>query len=316
MSRYKRVLITGFSGFVGRYLLKEISAQKAAVTVTYNKNKVITPESVIAKKLDITDSKQCRQFFSRHHFDEVYHLAGQSLASTSWQNPFETHRVNVEGLHNCLTALSRYSPKARFVYASTAHVYGASFNLAGAVTEKTAALPTNPYAMSKYTGELICSQFTRNSNLHIIIARPFNHFGIGQRSELVFTNWCRQIVNMEKGLQKPVLKVGNIQVKRNFLHVKDVVSAYKLLMKRGKNGEIYDIADTKAQTLESYITCLQKHAKISFKVKVEKSRIRKDDPLRMSSKSKKMRALGWRSRHRPENSLLELLDYLRAAEDK
>jgi GDP-4-dehydro-6-deoxy-D-mannose reductase len=141
-----------------------------------------------------------------------------------------------------------------------------------------------------------------------VIARVFNHFGTGQPTHFVFSDWCRQIVLAELGLKKPVLEVGNLDALRDFLHVEDVVRAYEILISRGRAGGIYNICHGQTRSLTDYVKFLLSKARIPLKVEVRKNRLRRGDPPIMKGESRRLRKLGWKPEFSPFMALEDLLN--------
>ncbi len=140
--------------------------------------------------------------------------------------------------------------------------------------------------------------------MFIVIARSFNHIGAGQKSSFAFSDWCRQIALAEAGKQKNGLEVGNLSVRRDFLHVEDVVRAYALLLEKGESGKIYNICSGRPLTLKKYLEFLLKKSKIYMDVKIRKDRLRNYDPQSITGSAQRIKTLGWK----PERTVFEALE--------
>lgn len=305
----KKILVTGASGFVGRHLCEWLTRQGYEVKgafCSHPPKKKKTPCQMVF--LDLTEPLSVNQLIQTWKPDGVVHLAAQSIPRLSWQKEVQTITVNTGGTIHLLNALRLFSPTARFLYVSTNQVYGASFRQGLAVKESTPLRPENPYAYSKALAEMACQNFYASFGLPVMIARPFNHAGMGQLADLAFSNWCRQIARMEQGLQRRVLSVGNLNVRRDFLHVQDVVRAYTLILRKGKIGEIYNIASEISRPLREYVGSLQRLAKRSFRVRGKKGRFQGQEIREVKGNARKLKALGWRVRSSPFLALEELLN--------
>ena len=113
--------------------------------------------------------------------------------------------------------------------------------------------PDNPYDLSKVTEDLMALQYHRSFGLEVIRARPFNHIGPRQSHRFVAAAFARQIARIEAGLQTPVVKVGNLDARRDFSDVRDVVRAYALLAEKGRPGEAYNIGSGSAVPVQNRI---------------------------------------------------------------
>ena len=194
------------------------------------------------------------------------------------------------------------------LYVSSIHVYGRFLNEGKLIRENSAIWPESPYASSIAIAELACLNFFIRFGLQVVIARAVNHTGAGQDTRFVFSDWCRQIALAEKKKRPGRLEVGNLDVKRDFLHVRDVVKAYRMLLFKGKAGTIYNVASSKPVLLRRYADFLQRCARISFKITPQKNRMRCSEAKTVRIDSSRLRALGWRPRWNTYQALEELLN--------
>lgn len=304
----KKVLVTGASGFCGRYLCRKFDSEGYEVTGTYRpgRHAVDFPWEMIP--LDITSSSEVDQLFRGRRFDSVCHLAAQSVPRLAWQLEAMTFRANVEGTIYLLDAFRKYHPETAFLFTSTNQVYGGLYRDGHAVNENEFCRPENPYASSKAIAELACLNFSKRFSIPVVIARPFNHLGRGQADHFVFSDWCRQITLAEEGRRPPVLHVGNLDACRDFLHVEDVVDAYLLLLEKRKVGEIYNICTGEVKPLKDYVDFLLSLSRVPMTVEMQTARLRRCDPPVMRGNPRKMTALGWRPRRTARQALEELLE--------
>ena len=310
----RRVLVTGATGFCGPHLCRYLVKKGYQVTGTYlHPSKDLSAESRFNLiKLDISNFSQVVSVIQELKPEAVFHLAAMSVPSLSWKREKETFEINVGGTLYLLEALRRFSPRTRFLFASSIQVYGRSFRAGRAVKETDLAWPESPYAVSKLIAEHACLNYFSQFGLPVVIARAFNHLGRGQSLHFVFSDWCRQVALAEKRKRKPVLEVGNLDAYRDFLHVEDVVAAYEVLARRARAGGIYNVCQGRARQLEDYVQFMLRKALVRMKVRVQKKRLRRYDPPVMKGDVSRLRALGWRPRLSPLTALEELLNEWRA----
>ena len=170
----------------------------------------------------------------------------------------------------------------------------------------------NPYAYTKWSGEILSDFYTRVENLNIVIARSFPQTGPGQRTDFVCSDWACQIARIEKGLSEPVIHVGNISVERDFTDVRDAVRAYVGLIEKGKTGEVYNVCSGRSYSLENILKHLLSFTQKEISVRVDSQKLRKVDIQRLAGDNRKIKeAISWEPQIPVEQSLKELLDYWR-----
>jgi GDP-4-dehydro-6-deoxy-D-mannose reductase len=317
MVRTNNILITGGCGFVGQHLL-EYYKKKSYQIYSISRNlpsstlRCNFPE-VIFLKCDLANIKQVEKALDTRTFSFVYHLAAQSIPSIAEIDASETFKSNVLATANLFWVLSKQHSKAKILFSSSNHVYGDTFKRENRVTEGAFPRPTSSYALSKLMAEKICLEYVVKGLLDIRIARSFNHFGPGQNQNLAFSNWISQILDCERDARQKkinVLETGELNVKRDFLYVSDVIKAYELILKKGKCGEIYNVCSSKEISLEKYMYCLLKASVIPashFKIIQKNSRLRKNDFPVISGNNTKLKKLGWNQKYDTLQSIADLL---------
>src|SRR5207302_554158 len=172
----------------------------------------------------------------------VIHLAAHSWVPQSFKEPMETYDVNFVGTFNLLSALQKTGFHGRFLFVSSSDIYGQVSPEALPITEEHPSKPRSPYAVSKVAAEALCSQWSQTeTDIEIVVARPFVHIGPGQSDRFVISNFARQIIEIKRTRREALVEVGDIDVTRDFTDVRDVVRAYELLLARGVPGEVYNI---------------------------------------------------------------------------
>ncbi len=300
----KRVLITGAAGFGGQYLSRALIRKGYQVFGTY----LDLPRGYKAAHPFFQADLRCRstvqKLLRKVRPDFLFHLAAQSSARRSWQFPDETFSVNTGGTLNLLNAVRQESPHTKILFASSVQVYGKIFHEGRRVSEEGAVWPDNPYASSKRTAELSLLDFYTRFGVKSIILRLVNHTWPGQDPHFVFSDWSRQIAAAEKKGRPGKLEVGNLRVVRDFLHVRDVVSAYLTVMAKGKPGEIYNTASGSPVSLQKYAGFLVTRAQVKFQIVPVKARMRGGEPEKTLIRVSKLKALGWK----PQYSVYEAIE--------
>ncbi len=303
----KRILITGIEGFVGNYLAGYLQSLNYEIYGTY----FAIPQKSNYKiyYCDIRNYSEVLSVIDMVRPQVIFHLAAQSSVSQGEKHIKETFAINGLGTLNILEAVREVKIKPRIIYISSCEVYGRSSKK---LTEKTATNPVSFYALTKLCAEKVCLYYARQYNFDIIILRPFSHTGPGQAEHFIFPSVAKKIAEIENGQRKPVIEVGNIKVKRDYLDVSDIIRAYYLAMKKGKTKEIYNITSGKPYTIEECIKFLLSLSQKKIKIKPVKSLIRANDiPLLTGSAQKFMTLTDWKPEISFFTTLADLLNYYR-----
>jgi GDP-4-dehydro-6-deoxy-D-mannose reductase len=312
-----KVLITGATGFAGRHLAKALPPSKYTVIGTCFPLPPRGPEKSVFF-LDLRSERDVYDAVRTVQPQWIIHLAAVSNVRHSWDRRKETMETNVMGTFYLLEAVKKYAPGARFLFVSSADVYGAPASGGGGkdgrpLAEGEPVLAVNPYGLSKLAGELLSGFTGRVEGLDVVIARPFTHTGPGQPPDFVCSDWARQIVRIERGAQESVIKTGNLDVRRDFTDVRDVVQAYILLLQKGERGEAYNICRGEAVPLRRILDLLLSLSSRVIDVQLDPGKLRPADiPDLAGDNGKIRRATGWQPMIPLEQTLRDLLDYWRA----
>lgn len=240
----------------------------------------------------------------------VYHLAAQSSAAQSFVDPGGTLDTNVRGTLNLLEAV-RALPDACWpavLSVGSCEEYGPHPHGDFPLTEEAGLNPVSPYAVSKVAQTLLCRQYVLAWDLPVIMVRSFSHTGPGQDARFAFPAFARQIAAAEAGRQAPEIATGDLSTVRDFLHVKDVVDAYRLLMKEGTPGEVYNVCSGHALTIREGLEIMLGEAACPITVRTDPARLRPADvPIMVGDNSKLKRETGWAPEWDITQTLRELL---------
>ncbi|MCY4294059.1 MAG: GDP-mannose 4,6-dehydratase [Acidimicrobiaceae bacterium] len=290
-----RVLVTGATGFVGPHLVDHLRAEG---------------DEVIVSEAEITNLETLESDFARGSLDVVYHLAAQADVQASFVDPATTLRVNVEGTCNVLEA-ARRAGAGRVLMVSSADVYGRVDPADLPVTETAAMAPVSPYGASKAAAELVCVQAGLGRGLDVIRVRAFNHLGPGQSDRFVAAALASRVADNERNGSEAV-RVGNLQARRDFTDVRDVVRAYRLLAEHGDAGEAFNVCSGASVSVAELAERLVARAAHPMRLLSDGGLMRPADLLEMRGDPAKLRrATGWRPQITLEETLDNLLDHWR-----
>lgn len=307
----KKVLITGIEGFVGYYLTTHL-LKRGYEIFGFHLLPVLQPLSEVRYfQCDILDFNRLKLLLKEIKPEGIFHLAALSSVSYSFAHPEDTILVNFIGTYNLLRAILLSSLSPRIVLISSADVYG-RIKEKKPIKEESPLNPISPYGISKVLAEECGRIFWRAKSLEIVLLRPFNHIGIGQREDFVFSYCAKRITEIEKRIKRNPLVLGNIDVQRDYLDVWDVVNAYERAFRLGKAGEVYNIATGKPMRIRDGVNFLISLAKKPIRIAVRKERKRKYDIPYLSGDPKKFqRGTGWQPERDIKMTLTGLLNYYR-----
>lgn len=296
-----RALITGISGFVGDHLACHL-LQKGWQVSGYD----IRPPRVECEfhSGDLADTRAMEAAARESAPDVVFHLAG-ILKSDSHEELYKAHVFGTISLMDAILA-SGLSPIV--IVASSSAVYGSS-NGRKPITEKTELKPQTHYALSKAAQELVALRYFHAHELRVTGVRTFNLLGPGLSPEMACSAFARQIALAEKSGKPSVISTGNLEAKRDFVDVRDVVRAYELIARKGKPGEIYNVCAERAVSIGECLSILLKQAEVRVEAVVDPAKIQKNDvPIQIGSAEKLKDATKWSPRIGLKKSLSDLLN--------
>lgn len=306
-----KALVTGIEGFVGSYLAEELSKKGFEVYGTYLDPVKKEVKCIKNFYLDVTDKEEAVKVISKIKPDQIFHLAGFSSVALSWKNPELCHKVNVEGTENLLDAVLTAGISPKILVISSAEVYGKPQKIP--ITEEHPLNPDNPYAKSRLEQEKVVLNYVKNKGIKAIISRSFNHTGPGQLPTFVCSDFAYQIAKIEKGLQEPVIRTGDLSVKRDFSDVRDIVRAYVLALEKCRVGEIYNICSGKAYSIKEILdTLILLSGRKDIKVMQDSGKVRPSDVDIMLGDNSKFKAeTVWKPQIKFDETLKGILEWWR-----
>ena len=294
--------VTGASGFVGKHLMPALAA-------------AFPDAALVTPSLDIQDPTQVEHAVRTASPDVCVHLAAVSAIAAARQDPDHAWRVNFRGTMNLAWALSWHAPSCQMLFASSADAYGASFKVDRPLDETAPLAPMNVYGHTKAAADFALGGMVAQG-LRVVRLRAFNHTGPGQSADFVVPAFARQIARIAAGLQPPILEVGNLETRRDFLDVRDVCAAYiACIAKRDRlaPGTILNVASGHARRVGDILTDLAALAGVNPDIQVDPSRVRATDIRLASGDPAQAHAqLGWTPVIPWAQTLRDVLDDWRA----
>jgi len=314
-----RVLITGITGFAGShladYILEKHPETKVFGLIRWRsrmENILHIQSRIQFIEADLKDMASLRKCLEEVKPDRIFHLAAQSFVPTSWKCPAETFAINALGQINLFESVLGLGISPRIHIAGSSEEYGLVNSDEIPMKETNPLRPLSPYAVSKVAQDLLGWQYFKSYGLKVIRTRGFNHTGPRRGEVFICSNFAKQIVEIEKKKKKPVILVGNLEARRDFTDVRDMVRAYWLSLEKGIEGDVYNIGTGKTYSMKEVLEMLLAISNIDVKIEVDSQRLRPSDvPVLLSDSSKFRKLTGWEPEIPFRQSLEDLLDYWR-----
>lgn len=310
-------LITGITGFVGSHLAEYLLEEGLEVYGTVRHKSSRENIEHIESKLklieaDIRDARRLERVIKDSKPDYIFHLASVSSVFKSWRTPIEVMKTNIIGTVHLFEAIRQSEIEPKVQVAGSSEEYGMVYPEELPVKETNALRPLSPYAVSKVAQDRLSYQYYQSYGLKVVVTRAFNTTGPGRPAMYVTSSFAKQIAEIEKG-KKPIIYVGNLDIRRDFSDVRDIVRAYWLALQKCEPGEVYNICSEKARTIQEVMDLLLSLTSKSIKIQQNPSRMRPADIQVMQGDCTKFRnQTGWKPEIAFEKTMTDLLDYWRA----
>ena len=305
-------LVTGATGFAGSHLIEHLLEHEPYVHGWGNPEGRRIPASANGRvtwtAVDVADADAVARALADAQPSAVYHCAGIADVERARADVSHALRVNVMGTHAVLDGLTRARlHDVPVLVTCSALVYKPS---AEALSEQSPLAHSTPYGVTKLAQEMRAAAHPDR----VLIVRPFNHAGPRQSAAFAMSSFARQIAQAEAGSRPPVLRVGNLDSRRDITDVRDTVRAYRLLVERGQTGEPYNVCRGTAYRVGDLLERLVGMSKLSIEVEVDPQRLRpSDNPIVLGDPGRLRSATGWSPQFTIDRTLSDLLDYWREA---
>jgi len=284
-----------------------LSQKQTVVAVTRHQNEFLSglKAGIEIVRGDLLDNSLIAGILERHKPEIIFHLAAQSLPQTAWQEPGETFRANLIGSMKLFEAAAQRSEKPLVIAASSSSVYAPNDK---PLAENSPLQPDSIYAASKLAMEQLAGVYRAAGKLDIICVRPFFLIGARKQGD-VSSDFARQIARIEQG-GADELQAGNLNAVRDFLDVRDGVSALWQIALTGRES-VYNICSGKGYSIAELLGIFKMHARSPIRETNDPEKMRNiDNPVKIGDPTR-LAALGWKPKFGLDDSVKEILDYWR-----
>jgi GDP-4-dehydro-6-deoxy-D-mannose reductase len=312
MTPGKLALVTGAEGFIGSHLVKFLLAKRWKVVGTYQLhsfNVVSTTANCIFEQYDLRDGQRITRLLNEYQPTHIFHLGAQSLPTLSWKDPVETFESNIMGSLYLFEAVRYMKRRPVVVSACSSAEYGNVRNSAMPVKEEQALLPLHPYGISKVCLDLLAREYFLDYGVPTVNLRLFNTTGPGKTGDAP-SDFVRQLARIKKGLQQPLIEVGNLKPQRAFLDVRDTVRGFYLAALKGRRGEAYNLCAPSTISIGNLLRTAIGLSGVKAEIHPAQRLMRPSDEKIIFGSTDKIRIdIGWKSTFTIEQTLQSMLDY-------
>jgi len=302
------ILITGICGFAGYHLYNLLSEKGNKI---YGLDEIMKNEQHYKNariyQCDINDQMEVYNILKECSPDQIYHLAAYVHVGRVDIESAKLFKVNVAGTITLLDGVRKVVPGAKLLISGSAEEYGIVKQEEMPIKESSRLLPRNLYGLSKKFQEEAGLYYQRTYGLNISFTRTFHYCGPYQPLNFVFSDFGSQVAQIERG-DKAIIQVGNLKAERDFTDIRDVVSAYEMIMEKSPSGEVYNVSSGKAVAMEEVLKKMVSYSKRKIVVKIDQDKMRPlDVPIFLGDNSK-IRSLGWMQQLGLDDSIKDILN--------
>jgi GDP-4-dehydro-6-deoxy-D-mannose reductase len=308
----KTALVTGAEGFIGSNMVKFLYGKCWNVIGSYLEDRSASfPKlpNVHFAQCDLRNGQRVTQILMQYQPTHIFHLGAQSLPTVSWADPVGTFESNIMGSLHLFEAVRHLKKHPVVVSACSSAEYGNVPASAIPVREEHPLRPLHPYGISKVCLDLLAREYFLDYKIPAVNVRLFNTTGPGKRNDAP-SDFVRQLVGIEKGLQPPVVEVGNLQPRRAFLDVNDAVRGFYHAAMKGKRGETYNLCATRTFQIREVLDKAIRLSGVKAEIRQVKRLMRPSDERIIFGSTRKIREdTGWKPLNSIDQTLKSMLEY-------
>jgi len=313
----QRYIITGVSGFVGKYFIKYLNAniRQSEILGIDIRPLEINPDNYEHLKFkfersDLKDKDTLCKLIYNFRPDFILHLASYSSVAGSWKSPNTSFLNNVNIFLNLIESVRMIGLKCRILSVGSSEEYGSVKIEDLPLKESNQLNPSSPFGVARVTQELLSRLYADVYGLDIVITRSFNHIGPGQNENYAVASFAKQLTEVRKNKLNEFVSAGDVSIVRDFIDVRDVVCIYHKLLLNGKKGEIYNVCSGYGVSLRNIIQMICEILEVNISIKQDlKLKRPKDNPVIIGCNEKIKKEINWTNEFSLERSLKDVVQY-------
>lgn len=312
-----RVLITGITGFVGGHLAEHLLAAGGHTLAglarggAWPAGLAHLAGAAALHPAALADGPAVERVLREVRPDWVFHLAGYANTGKSFREPDVCWADNLAATRTFYDAILRAEIRPRVLFVSSGLIYGDPDEPGKPCDERTTLKPASPYAASKAAADLLGYQYFRTAGLAVVRVRMFNQIGPRQPADYAVANFARQIAEIEAGKRPPVIETGDLSAERDVTDVRDIVSAFRLLIEQGVPGEAYNAGRGTTYPVQELLDRLVRMSRVKVDVRSSAAGRKGDTAVARADAAKLRSATGWEPRYELDQTLADVLDWWR-----
>jgi GDP-4-dehydro-6-deoxy-D-mannose reductase len=315
-----KLLITGFSGFVGRHFLECLESHKMDIEVlgvarSFGQLPPAQYRHVrfAHRELDLLDRPEVEDTMATFRPTHVLHLAAYSSVAFSWDRPVASFSNNTNVLLNLLEAVRRLDRSCRVLSVGSSEQYGDVGPTDLPLRESSPLRPISPYGVARVAQEMLSKVYVQGYGLDIVMTRSFNHIGPYQRDAFVVPSIAKQLISIRHSRAEPLIRTGDRAIVRDFVDVRDVVRAYLELLLNGPSGEIYNVCSGEGVRIAEVIEMMRQQVGVELELETDPRLVRPNDNTAIVGCREKIEAAtGWVPHIKLSESLSSVLQWWHA----
>lgn len=318
----KKILITGFSGFVSRHFIEYLYNENFAyeiLGVDINPPKMSLKSykdrlNVKFQELNLLEKEALNAVIADFRPDYILHLASFSSVAYSWKFPADCFNNNTQIFLNLTESLRENDlTECRVLSVGSSEEYGNVTEEQLPLRENMQLEPVSPYAVARVSQEMMSKVLVDGFGMNIILTRSFNHIGPYQDTRFVIPSFVRRVLDVvEAGAKEGMIETGDTTIVRDFLDVRDVVRAYYLLLTKGTPGQVYNICSSRGLALNEIVSEIAELLAVHIEGRINPEFVRPGDNQKIIGSYEKIyKELGWEPEIPLKNTLQDMITYMK-----